>query len=952
MIQQLQKLVKTLFTKVLFIKVLFIKASFIKTAFIKVSTLSARRTLLVITAMCFIFSSSVYALGLGGIKLKSTLGQTLDADIELLNISERELSEVSIQLASTAVYERMGIERSIQLEQLKFRVFKSDDGKNFIHVTTPLTVTEPFLNFLVEINWSSGRLLREFTVLLDPPVFLDEEGGATVSTASTAESTVNSTPSRSSAPTDSAGHDASVAMVSADASGKVIDEKISRILSGETATTQNAVSSTPSASLKSSQFQVQVQQNDILWRIADKMRPEDISVEQMMLALQHENPQAFFGDNVSMLKAGAVLRITDVSALNDVSVAQAIMEIAKQNQAWLSFRKERQARNAVAAESANLAPMGSNSGDSSAASRGVLADAGVANEPLLKLVAPVDKNSKSQSESSNAALEAAEDKANELNIELVMVNEQLEVTKRENEELVSRLSSLEEQMSAMQSLVQLKDAELAKLRTGEVVTVDSESLLTPLKVEMPEVETSAETTVTKVISKDNVAQIKKLWQDPLTLGTAIFAILLIALIGILLKRKSARKSAVVVPEVREASEVTDIAVEKTGKTGDMVAELFPEDSANPKPGEKINAAFHQHEALVDDLAPMTDIIFDNTVFVEPEEYLLDPISEADVYLTYEKFDKAEKLLKEAIQSIPERHELKVKLLEVYAESGDQELFSSSADELYAAINGEESHPLWLQATSLANAIGSDNPLFSGKNDLALDIDEPFNVDQLDISDTDVVTDENLTSSILDESHPEVEWAPEQATALSLNEESAINENNDILVADDFDPSLLDEVHGSSTRPSILEKGADTGFIASDNTSSGMDSGGSDKTAGTNSPATEITDEDLQQAMSSFTDEATNDKLTEENDKAESDITVSDVFDDIPGAGSDSSAADAQSETSFFLLSDEVGTKLDLARAYIEMGDHDGASDLLNEVLSEGNQQQKLEAKELMEMTAA
>ncbi len=881
---------------------------------LKRTTSKSLQKLIAAMVICLLFPASGFSLGLGGIKLNSTLDQKLDAKIELLSVSDKELDNILIKLASPAVYERMGIERSIQLEQLRFKVI-SENGKNFIHVTTPLAVSEPFLNFLVEVDWSTGRLLREFTVLLDPPVFLEDEGKSAVKSPEAELPPVLTTPAGATEV------ETSVAAIEEDDSdeaveGQSVDEEITKILSAASEPVQETaireeIAEAPVQNTSTSMV-YEVKKNEILWRIANKLRPENITVEQMMLALQRENPTAFFGDNVSMLKAGAVLRIENTATLDDISAEQAVQEIERQHQQWLAYRKERQAKNAVAAESSNLTPVGGEDEKAVDTEASQVAVTDVSNEPLLKLVAPVDERLDSDSTASNAALEAAEEKINELNIELVMANEELEARRRENQDLVTRLNSLEEQMSAMQSLVQLKDAELAKLRSSDAVAGDEGQMLDPLKVEIPG-EEAIDNTVTKVVGKDRSDRIKQLWEDPVTLATGVAAILLIALAIILLRRKSTKRKKIAAQREQ--------AKEKT------LDELFPDNNGQPNINldeerevitfnQPIDTAAFSASEMEDGLAPMTDISLEDTVFAETDEELLDPLSEADVYLTYEKFDKAEKLLKEAIAATPDRHELKLKLLEVYALSDNKDAFNNQLDELYAAINGEESHPLWKQAISIGESIAADNPLLTKAEDYTLQTTEEAASSEKD--------DSNVVS---------IDWKPDQVTEFEAKEH-----DTDILdtkiettdIDDNFDPGLLDKLDADKARQPILED--------------------AEPKAKKDEVKAKLSDDDLEKAMSSFTEDALELELAED-ELAESDITVSDVFDKKPATKNPVKEA-SFGDTSFFLLSDEVGTKLDLARAYIEMGDQDGASDLLAEVLNEGNQKQKLEAKELMQKATA
>ena len=132
----------------------------------------SRRLSRISLALVLFLSSEVWALGLGDITMNSGLNQPLNARIELLSATPEELDNLTITLASADTFARYGIDRPFFLQDMQFNVFRSGraDG-NYVQVTSMSPMAEPFLTFLVEASWSRGRLLREYTVFLDPPTF-------------------------------------------------------------------------------------------------------------------------------------------------------------------------------------------------------------------------------------------------------------------------------------------------------------------------------------------------------------------------------------------------------------------------------------------------------------------------------------------------------------------------------------------------------------------------------------------------------------------------------------------------------------------------------------------------------------------------------------------------------------------------------------------------------------
>ena len=124
---------------------------------------------------CLLSPSLVYALGLGEIHLNSALNEPMNAEIDLIAAAPDELTALRATLASREAFTRYGIDKPPFLSSLTFKVGKGKDGHDALLVRSTESIPEPFVTFLVEVNWARGRLMREYTVLLDPPVYTPGE---------------------------------------------------------------------------------------------------------------------------------------------------------------------------------------------------------------------------------------------------------------------------------------------------------------------------------------------------------------------------------------------------------------------------------------------------------------------------------------------------------------------------------------------------------------------------------------------------------------------------------------------------------------------------------------------------------------------------------------------------------------------------------------------------------
>ncbi|MAT52159.1 MAG: hypothetical protein CMK32_13355 [Porticoccaceae bacterium] len=363
-----------------------------------------------------VFSSWVSALGLGELKLHSSLNEPLDAEVEILNAGDLSETELIAGLASRDAFERAGVERELILTGLSFAVDMATPGKPRLLVTTKKPIREPYLDFLVELQWPSGRLLREYTVLLDLPVYA---GGKAKAVALPSEGQ----PQPGQSPASSTGQ---------------APQPTIPLASGE---------------------EYRVRDGDTLWRIASRLSASDISVNQKMDAILRLNPEAFVDGDINRLLAGRVLRLPDYG---DFTEAQpAAMELATEDPSSTSLQAD--------AAPADEAP----EQDATEASETTAATG------RLRLSA-IDPNTTDDDDTGapGARTVTEGDLSGGLAIqnELATIQEEMSRTQRENAELKMRLGNLEEQLATMRKLVELNDG--AALAAADDTASGSENKVT------------------------------------------------------------------------------------------------------------------------------------------------------------------------------------------------------------------------------------------------------------------------------------------------------------------------------------------------------------------------------------------------------------------------------------------------------------------------------------------
>ncbi|MFC2973505.1 FimV/HubP family polar landmark protein [Azotobacter bryophylli] len=911
-----------------------------------------RKLVLAIAAASALSSGMAHALGLGEITLHSALNQPLDADIEVLDIRDLESNELVPSLASPEEFNKAGVDRQYFLTDLKFTPVIKPNGKSIIRVTSTKPVREPYLNFLVEVLWPNGRLLREYTLLLDPPLYSPQ----TVSAAPQA-------PRIASRPSSSASR-----VPVAPAPAPVV-EPAPRSAEPRPATAD---------SLSGNEYRTS--RNDTLWEVAERVH-RGSSVHQTMLAIQDLNPDAFIDGNINRMRSGHVLRLPDQQQIRSRSQEDALAQVAAQNAAW----REGRSRPSLGSAARQL--------DATRRTEAGAAPAQIESKDSLHLVSAESGKATSGSDKGGDGESAAS--------RLALTQESLDTTQRENAELKSRMTDLESQLEKLQRLIQLKDSQLAKMQAN-LAQPDTGVADAAANAE-PSVESAASPAV--ATSAQPAAPIDKAVTSTPADTTAGGAALMPpsevqpAPVVEVKPAPTQPKPAPVQPAAPQGMEVPpasllDALMENPlllGSVGGgsllaLLLALMTLTRRRAAKEEEKRAARERADSF--NLDPVLDDLPTSlaaTPLASQEQQAAqsgDVLGEADIYIAYGRFNKAAELLQAASNDEPNRRDLRLKLMEVYAELGDREGFARQEKEL-REIGGAQpqidqlnaKYPAMaafaataLAVAAMANAIeetppAEPEPQPATTSNGKFDAEREWTLDDLEAElekdlqcgaggDQPVLLldDGDLDGEPKDVGVPVVEEPLDFSFDLDLPEDAPVTEQ----VADASD--ALDLTLDLET-PALSDDAEDNEFLLNLEDELPLVAETIDKADVPK--AAESSDEDLfaELDLSDFNlDEEKGEPELSNNYLSELDELDAELEQLTAGLGGadDAAPSDAFSgkETSeeegfdFLIDADETATKLDLARAYIEMGDNEGARDILDEVLNEGNESQQQEAREM------
>jgi len=607
-------------------------------------------------------SSVLYALGLGDIKVSSAVNERLDAEILLVNADGLDASQILVSLASKADFARAEVDRTYFLSSLEFTVERGESGTPILRLQTPDVVLEPYLNFLVELRWPRGRLLREYTVLLDLPNYSAAPARIiTPVAASVPPERKKPKPFvRSSAPSS---------------------KKPSSSQSSNTPPTNNKVSA-PAGSA------VTVRANETLWSIAKRVREEGASINQTMLALQDANPNAFINNNINLLKKGAVLRLPAGMSANGVNEQEARQSIAEQQLDWQSGQNNinTDLNPALDARESTLSSATQAQSTEGHLQLATVDDAAPSN-------GLINTDTQTNNLAGSASGQAGNVEIDRLRNELAISLENLDRAAVENTSMDTRLVAMESQLGDLEQLVSLKDQELASMRVSieerraalEATSVGTTATDITQNESSPKADTNSPVAeVGRLEAIANALSISVEWLVGISIA---FVAAVIAIFMWFFARREDAYEATVFERVEPlADENIDEAVNEFEEDIDESIALDKNYGSDVDDAKLETHDLDEPEVAAASDTDVLDNDFDGNVTAthaaaDDFDAERDVIAEADIYLAYGRYEQAREMLDGAIEDEPTRIDLQLKRLELFVAQQSPDLFRNACQAL-------------------------------------------------------------------------------------------------------------------------------------------------------------------------------------------------------------------------------------------------------------------------------
>jgi pilus assembly protein FimV len=944
-----------------------------------------------------IWSGMACAVGFGNASVLSALGQPLQVEIALSDVGNADKSGLTARLASPDAFAAAGIDYPYNLSKLKFNIV-THNGETYIKVTSKEAVNDPFINLLVELNWSSGRLLREYTFLIDPPGYKAEQPKpeavapiepviaavpAPAPEAASAPAATEAAPAPAAAPVAAGEMAASapaateVGAASAPAAAPVTTEEMAASAPAPTEAVPAPVAAAGTMETQKPRPEVEtitVVRGDTLTKIASQVKGPDVTLEQMLVALYRANANKFDGKNMNRIRAGKILRMPSQAILEKLSQTAAVKEIRIQTADWNAYRQKLAAASMPAPEQ-----------EAKQETSGKISTSVADKTPAVKESAKeVLKLSKGEAPGDKTAVGGKpmtpQEKANAKQEEAIAKS-------KAQQETGQRTAMLEKNVQEMQKLVELKSQAAAAGKPAEKPAVPPAATApapaaAPTQASAPvATQTPAPAAVKppppKPVAKpkmlpppvaapsspslvDSVlGAISGIISNPLYL-VGLAAFILAGGLGFFLIRRRGKGGEKKKPKQKQPDQQVPAEEEGLENEDTLIERSQPTPQA-------------EEESMPSAVAHMATASAPPAGHAEEEE--VDPISEAELFLNFGRDAQAEEILKDALSKNPSNRAVQLKLLTVYAGRKDANSYSIIARQ----IKDSGDTAAWEQAAALGREVDPGNPMYggtggaggaaaaalesSGKQTVAppLDMDIGFNVPMdLDVTssvpsvktdagqamDFDIsgfsggATDFDVTS--VGQGAP----AADEGSAMNFDITGGQPEPNEEQHMD-FDvtsshPNVSEDQHMdfdvTGERPDVKESAMqeDEGTVILNAPMDFDISAAPPSVPGT--PEQELTSESDNEVLA-FDVSSGAMQPVRNVDFGDISLNLDDKVNTLV-----SPVAEAKKDEKWH----EVATKLDLARAYQEMGDAEGAREILGEVVRDGDDQQRESAQELMQ----
>src|SRR6266480_595720 len=640
-------------------------------------------TIAMVAAAFWLAGPMVHAAGLGQLKVISPLGQPLNAEIEIVSLQPGEEEGLVARLASPDVFREAGIDFNPALVTVRFAI-EHRGGRPLLRVRTTQPINDPFLEMLVELQWTTGRLVREYTVLLDPPEYKGPQAIAAAPVVPAKPAAAPEPKPAAEAPAAQPAPEPARAPAPADveaiplpsvpapavepalAPAPAAEAQVEKPAPAEAEKPASAEAEKPAAEpvgepAAAEERKVAVKKGDTLSEIARQNLPRGANLNQMLIAIYRANEDAFIRKNVNLLRAGRILDMPGAEAVSAIDPEEAKRLVQAHMDDFAVYRSR-----LAAASTSVEAPGGRRE-----------AEGKIEPKPEAPAAAPRDQVRLSKADPSKptapASRAAREDDA--------------VARERALKETQSRVTDLERNVTDLQKLLEMKNQQLAELekkaqaKPAPVVPVPAPVAPKPV-AEAPKPAPEAPKPVPQAPKPPVQAAkpqpkpappppepsiVDEFLDNPIALAGLGGVIVLLAGYGVWTWRKKKTTQARFQDSVLGAASTTGSS---TGTGAALAAQSVSQGS------------------LSQPLAGM-----------EADE--VDPIAEADVYMAYGRDAQAEEILKEALQKDAKRTAVHSKLLEIYANRRDATAFEQTALKLKSLTNG--SGPEWDKAAALGRS---------------------------------------------------------------------------------------------------------------------------------------------------------------------------------------------------------------------------------------------------------